>query len=73
MPKTYNISKSKKQKNIKLYDIVLYTNSDNTISQVRIIGIHYDAPPDIYYTIEFEDKRTKQTILERLSNSFVVK
>lgn len=65
--------KSKKQKkntesidNIK-DDIVSYTDSDGVKSQVKIIGIHYDTPPDTYYTIEFSDGRHKQTIKERLS------
>jgi len=49
-------------------DIVSYTNSDGVKSQVKIIGIHYDTPPDTYYTIEFEDGKHKQTIKERLSN-----
>jgi hypothetical protein len=49
-------------------DIVSYTDSDGVKSQVKIIGIHYDTPPDTYYTIEFEDGRHKQTIKERLSN-----
>ena len=48
-------------------DIVSYTDSDGVKSQVKIIGIHYDTPPDTYYTIEFSDGRHKQTIKERLS------
>jgi hypothetical protein len=66
-----NKSKSKKQKIIssfifKINDLASYINLDKSISQVKIIGIHYDTPPDTYYTIEFEDGRTKQTIAERL-------
>jgi len=66
--------KSKKQKkntesiDYKKDDIVSYSDSEGVKSQVKIIGIHYDTPPDTYYTIEFEDGRHKQTIKERLSN-----
>lgn len=66
--------KSKKQINFAQYieykknDIVLYINSDRTISQVKIIDVHYDTYPDIYYTIEFENGKYKQTIQERLFN-----
>ena len=49
-------------------DIVLYINSNKTISQVKIIDVHYDTYPDTYYTIEFEDGAHKQTIRERLFN-----
>jgi hypothetical protein len=49
-------------------DIVLYINSDKTISQVKIIDVHYNTYPDIYYTIEFEDGKQKQTIQGRLFN-----
>ena len=49
-------------------NIVLYINSNKTISVVKIIDVHYDTYPDIYYTIEFEDGKHKQTIRERLSN-----
>jgi len=73
-----NKKKSKKQQNnkeckennkeFKKDDIISYTDSEGVKSQVKIIGIHYDTPPDTYYTIEFEDGRHKQTIKERLSN-----
>ena len=73
-----NKKKSKKQQNnkeskennkeFKKDDIVSYNNSDGTKSQVKIIGVHFDTPPDVYYTIEFEDGKNKQTISERLSN-----
>ena len=49
-------------------DIVLYINSDKTISQVKIIDVHYDTYPDTYYTIEFKNGKYKQTIRERLFN-----
>ena len=74
MTKPNKKNKSKKQqKNIeciefKKDDIVSYINSDGTKSQVKIIGIHYDTPPETYYTVEFSDGKHKQTIRERLSN-----
>jgi hypothetical protein len=74
MTRSNKKSKSKiQQRNIevteyKKNDIVSYINSDGTKSQVKIIGIHYDTPPDTYYTIEFSDGKHKQTIRERLSN-----
>jgi len=51
-------------------DIVSYINSDGTKLQVKIIGVHYDTPPDTYYTVEFSDGKHKQTIRERLTILF---
>jgi len=82
MARSNNKNKSKKQKkntenidykktesiDYKKDDIVSYINSDCKISKVKIIGIHYDTPPDTYYTVEFSDGKHKQTIRERLSN-----
>jgi hypothetical protein len=58
---------NKECKEYKKDDIVSYINSDGTKSKVKIIGVHYDTPPDVYYTIEFEDGKNKQTIYERLT------
>ena len=53
----------------KINDKVEYMNSDGTKQMVTIIGVHLDAPPDIYYTIKYDDKDIiKQTISERLSS-----
>jgi hypothetical protein len=84
MTRSNNKNKSKKQKkntenidykktesiDYKKDDIVSYINSDGTKSQVKIIGVHYDTPPDTYYTIEFSDGKHKQTIRERLTILF---
>ena len=76
MTRSNKKSKSKKQQKntecveYKKDDIVSYINSDETISQVKIICIHYDTPPDTYYTIEFENGKHKQTVRERLSSLF---
>jgi len=66
--KENNKESKENNKEFKKDDIVSYNNSDGTKSQVKIIGVHFDTPPDVYYTIEFEDGKNKQTISERLSN-----
>lgn len=76
MARSNKKNKSKKQQKntecieYKKDDIVSYINSDGIKKQVKIIGIHYDTPPDTYYTIEFSDGKHKQTIRERLSLLF---
>ena len=84
MARSNNKNKSKKQKkntenidykktesiDYKKDDIVSYINSDGTKLQVKIIGVHYDTPPDTYYTVEFSDGKHKQTIRERLTILF---
>jgi hypothetical protein len=64
-------NKAKKQLQNKVFsknDFALYINLDGTTTKVRISEVHYDTPPNIYYTIEFEDGKNKQTISERLTN-----
>ena len=41
-------------------DIVFY-QKDNKIDQVKIVGVHKDDFPNIYYTIAFSDGSEKQT------------
>ena len=61
-----NYEKEEKINKIELNSFVNYINSDGNKYKVKIIGIHFDTPPDLYYTIEFEDGRVKQTISDRL-------
>lgn len=50
----------------KLNQQVRYINLDGTTQIVKIIGIHLDTQPDIYYTIEYDKDKIKQTTHDRL-------
>jgi hypothetical protein len=48
---------------------ILYINSAGILQKSRIINIHYDTPPELYYTIRLKDGSIKQTIHSRLKKN----
>lgn len=48
---------------------VIYQNADGKLQKCTIIEIHYDTPPELYYTIKLKDSSVKQTIHSRLKKN----
>jgi hypothetical protein len=48
-------------------EAVIYTGQDGQGRQAIVRGVHYDDPPDTYYTIELQDNKSeRQTVAKRL-------